>query len=191
MKKLVALSLALITVFGMISVATFAYFTDKETSSGNRMVAGTLDLKTNEADGVSRTLYATGMSPGATVGPITITLKNAGTTNGATLDIVFSYAESDDITNNVVNKTADATAAVLQVTALTYDGADLLVTLTDTNGNGYVDVQDLKNANLTGQIGLAAGAAKSFVIAVRLRSETGKDFQADGITVTMTFTLKQ
>jgi len=73
-----------------VSIGTFAYLTDHAASSGNSFVAGTLDLKTNNADGVTQTLYAVGMSPGATVvGSPTITLKNTGTVNGATMDIVF------------------------------------------------------------------------------------------------------
>lgn len=194
MKKIVGLSLALILIIGMIGVETFAYFTDNETSSGNQLVAGTLDLKTNDADGVSQTLYATSMSPGDTVGPSTITLKNAGTTNGATMDIVLSYLQSDGSPNILPNKTADETAAVLQVTTLTYV-TNLLDTLTDTNGNGYIDVQDLTNApnvtSLTDLSGLNALATKSFVIAVQLRSEILDDFQSDGIEMTMTFTLEQ
>jgi len=33
------------------------------------------------------------MSPGDIVGPATITLKNAGTTDGATMELFFSYVE--------------------------------------------------------------------------------------------------
>lgn len=191
MKKIVVLSLALVMVIGMAGAATFAYLTDSETSSGNQLAAGTLDLKTNDADGVSRTLYAVNMSPGATVGPSTITLRNAGTADGATLDIVFSYAESDG-SPNTADKTADETAAMMEVITLDYGGSSLLSSnISDVNVNGYKDVEDLKNSSLTGLSGIAALSTKDFVISVRLRSETGNDFQADGITMTMTFTLKQ
>jgi predicted ribosomally synthesized peptide with SipW-like signal peptide len=195
MKKIFGLSLVLILVVGIIGVATFAYFTDNDNSSGNSFVSGTLELKTDNLDGVTQTLYATGMSPGATVGPSNITLKNVGTVNGATLDIVFSYTESDG-SPNTINETADQTAAVIQVLTLEYDGHNLLDTsftphVTDTNGNGYIDIYDLKNANLTGLPGLDAGVSKNFDISVRLKSDIGNDFQGDGITITMTFTLKQ
>ncbi len=190
MKKIVGLSLALVMVVGMIGIETFAYFSDTETSSGSQLVAGTLDLKTNDTDGVSQTLYATNMSPGATLGPSTITLKNDGTTDGATLDIVFSYVESDGSPNSV-NKTADEVAAMMEVITLNYGGSSLLSSISDINSNGYKDVYDLKNYDLTGQSGIAASATKDFVISVRLRSETGNDFQSDGITIAMTFTLNQ
>ncbi len=190
MKKIVGLSLALMLVIGMIGVGTLAYFTDTETSSGNQLVAGTLDLKTNDADGVIQTLYATDMSPGETVASSNITLKNAGTIDAATLDIVFSYAESDGSPNSV-DKTADEVAAMLEVMALDYGGSSLLGSISDNNSNGYTDIYDLKNANLTGLGGITASASKDFDISVRLKSETGNDFQADGIDMTMTFTLKQ
>ena len=190
MKKILGLCLVLIAVVGIIGVATFAYFIDNDTSSGNSFVSGTLNLTINDTGGVTRTLYATGMSPGATVGPSTITLKNTGTVNGATLDIVFSYTESDG-SPNVVNKTADEVAAVMEVTNLDYGGSSLLSSVSDHNGNGYIDIYDLKYSSLTGLPGLDAGASKNFDISVRLKSAIGNDFQGDGITITMTFTLKQ
>jgi len=189
MKKIFGLSLVLILVVGIIGVATFAYLTENETLSGNSFVSGILDLTINDVDGVTQTLYATGMSPGTTVGPSTITLKNTGTINGTTMDIVFSYIESNE--SPPVNKTADEVAAMIQVITLDYGGSNLLSGISDSNSNGYIDIFDLKNADLTALPGLDAGASKNFDISVQLRNTTGSDFQADGINMTMTFTLEQ
>jgi predicted ribosomally synthesized peptide with SipW-like signal peptide len=190
MKKIFGLSLVLILVVGIIGVATFAYFTDNDNSSGNSFVSGTLDLTINDADGVTRTLYATNMSPGATIGSSAIALKNIGTVDGTNLDIVFSYTESDG-SPNIVNKTADEMAAMLEVVTLDYGGSSLLSSVSDHNGNGYLDIYDLGYATLTGLPGLDAGASKTFDISVQLRNTTGSDYQADGINMTMTFTLEQ
>jgi len=190
MKKIIGLSLVLIIAVALSGIGTFAYLTDHAASSGNSFVAGTLDLKTNDADGVTQTLYAVGMSPGATVNSPSITLKNTGTVNGTTLDIVFSYMPSDG-SPNTVDKTVDDTAATIEVITLNYGGSSLLTGVVDSNLNGYFDLSDLKNANFTGRSGLNAGASKNFDISIRLRSETANDFQGDGIAVTMTFTLKQ
>jgi predicted ribosomally synthesized peptide with SipW-like signal peptide len=187
MKKIIGLSLVLIMAVALSGIGTFAYLTDHAASSGNSFVAGTLDLTINNVDGVTQTLNAVGMSPGATVGSPTITLKNAGTVNGATMDIVFSYVRSP----NTGVKTADDIAAMIEVITLNYGGADLLSGIVDSNHNGYLDLFDLKNANFTGRSGLNAGISKNFDISIRLRSETPNDFQGDGIDVTMTFTLKQ
>ena len=186
----VGLSLALVMVLCMGVSGTLAYITDTQTSTGNLLTAGTLNLTTDDADGVSQTLYALSMSPGDTAGPTAITLKNTGTTDGATLDIAFSYAESDG-SPNIVNKAALAVAAIMEVVALSYDGDSLLASISDTNSNGYKDVEELALTSFTGLSGLTASASKEFEIAVRLRSETPNDFQSDGITITMTFTLKQ
>jgi len=190
MKKILGLTIAFVLFISWAGVGTWAYFSDTETSTNNQLTAGTLDLKTNDDDGVAQTLYATNMKPGDTVGPATIQLRNTGSVDGSTLDIAFSYVESDG-SPNAVNKSADATAAVMEVTTLNYGGSSLLTSVNDENSNGYKDIQDLKNADLTGQSGLNASATKNFEIAVQLRSETGNDFQADGITVTMTFILNQ
>ena len=190
MKKILGLTITLLLIISLAAVGTFAYFNDTETSTDNQMVAGTLDLKTNDADGVSQTLYATSMLPGGTVGPSTIVLKNSGSTNGSTLDMSFSYVESDGNPNSV-NKSADETAAMMEVITLSYGGSSLLTSVNDGNSNGYKDVHDLANANLTGQSGIAASATKNFQIAIQLRGDTSADFKTDGITMTMTFTLNQ
>lgn len=190
MKKIVGLTIAFLLFISMVGISTFAYFSDTETSPGNQLTAGTLDLKTNDVDGVVQTLYATNMKPGDTIGPSTIQLKNAGSVAGLTLDIAFSYVESDG-TPNTVNKNANDTAGMMEVTTLSYDGSNLLGSVSDVNGNGYKDIYDLVNADLTGQSGLNASATKNFDIAVQLRSETGNDYQADGISATMTFILNQ
>jgi spore coat-associated protein N len=174
----------------MLSMGAWAYFNDTEASSDNSLSTGTLDLKTNNADGVTQTLYATSLKPNVSVGPSTITLRNAGTATAATLDIAFSYVESDG-SPNPVNMSADATAAIIEVTALTYGGTNLLTSVSDSNSNGYKDIQDVKNASLTGLSGLMAGASKDFTITIKMRDGISNNFQADGINITMTFALRQ
>ncbi len=190
MKKIVGLTITLMLFFGMTGIGTWAYFQDTETSTGNVFAAGTLDLKTDDVDGVTQTLLATNMAPGDTVGPTTIILKNTGSVTGETLDLAFSYTESDG-SSNPSNESVDATAAMVEVTMLNYGGPSILGTITDVNANTYIDIYDLKNDDLSGQSGIAASSTKDFEIAVVLRTETGNSFQADGITITMSFTLNQ
>ena len=193
MKKVIGLAIAFMLAVAVIGVSTFAYFADTESSSDNQFTAGTLDLKTDGADGVIRTLYATSMEPGGDpVGPSTIVLNNSGSLDGSTLDIAFSYVESDGSPNSV-DKSPDDTAGMMEVTTLTYGTDDLLTAVDDGehNDNGYVDIYDLADSDLSGQTGISASDHKDFVIEVQLRSETGNDFQADGINMTMTFTLNQ
>jgi predicted ribosomally synthesized peptide with SipW-like signal peptide len=172
------------------TAGTWALFSDNEASMDDQTVSGTLDLKTDDADGVSQTLYATDLMLGETIGPGTIQLKNAGSVAGSTLDIAFSYVETD-ISPNSVNENADDTAGTLEVITLSYNGSSLLGSVSDSNTNGYIDVYDLANADLTGQSGINPSATKDFRIAIQLRSDTSQDFHADGVTVTMTFILDQ
>ena len=190
MKKILGLTIAFMLLIGMTSIGTWAYFSDVETSGGNVLAAGTLDLKTNDGDGVSQTLSAANMGPGDTIGPETITLKNVGSLAGSTLDLVFTYVESD-ASSNPFNKSADDTAAIIELITLKYDGSSLLASVMDNNTNGYRDIEDLKNTDLSGQSGISASASKDFEIAIEARNSINSDYQADGITITMTFTLNQ
>ena len=190
MKKVLGLTVALLLLSGITGIGTWAYFSDTETSAGNQMAAGTLDLKTDDVDGVSQTLFAVNMKPGDIVSSENITLNNAGSTAGTTIDLAFSYVEND-LSVNPADMSADATAASIEVTVLKYDGSSLFASVADTNSNSYLDIQDLKNSDLSGQSGISAQATKEFEITVKSRVGTSNDFQADGITVTMTFTLNQ
>jgi len=190
MKKILGLTIVFMLLIGMTGIGTWAYFSDIETSQSNTFAAGTLDLKTDDSDGVSQTLLATNMAPGDTVGPETIILNNIGSVAGSTLDLSFSYVESDGGTNPT-DMTADQTAAMLGVTKLNYDGSSILGSVSDSQPNGYIDIGDLYNADLSGQSGIADSANKVFEIEVKLRDSTGNDFQEDGITITMNFTLNQ
>jgi predicted ribosomally synthesized peptide with SipW-like signal peptide len=196
-KKIIGLLILAFIMLGVVSTATFANFNDSESSSKNKLAAGTFDLRTNGVNSVTATLININVKPNNVVNGSTIQLSNAGLINGATLNISFSYIESDNASQNgTPNMTADQVAAVLQVTALSYDTINLLaLPLTDTNSNGYIDVQDLINAINTAKMsllsGLNAGATKLFNISVLLRDGISNDFQGDGINITMTFTLNQ
>ena len=189
MKKILGLTIAFMLLIGMGGIGTWAYFQDTETSTGNVLAAGTLDLKTDNVDGVTQTLYASNLKPGDIVSG-SITLKNIGTVAGSTLDLAFSYLGSDS-SPNPAPMSADATAAVIEVTTLDYGGSSLLGSVSDGNSNLYIDIQDLKNADLTGQTGIDASGTRAFAITVQLRGDTSNDFQSDGITITITFTLNQ
>jgi len=152
------------------------------------------DEDETEQNGVTASITCSPMAPGQSVGSKTITLKNAGSLDAATLDIGVSYTEADGTwsTDDTVDKTADEFADELIVDTFTYGGTDLLTALpagTDADGDG-IDMKELAAADLSGQAGIDAGATKDLVIKVHLK-DVGNDFQNDGITVTFSFDLKQ
>ena len=190
-KKILGLVIVLLLMAGMTGISTWAFFTDVETSSSNVLAAGTLDLKTDDQDGVSQTLIATNMRRGDIVGPEIIILKNSGSLASSSIDISFSYIE-DDSAPNPVDMSADDTASLIIVTILNYDETDILTKISDHNSNGYIDVYDLATtSNLAGLPGITAGVTKNFEIAVQLNENVTGQYQADGIDITMTFSLKQ
>jgi hypothetical protein len=188
-KSLIVLAFLVVLSTGF-GVGTWAMFSDDEASTADQMASGTLDLKTDDADGVSQTLYNTAIVPGNSLGPATIVLKNTGSLTGSSLDISFSYVNSDGVPN-IVEMTANETAAIYEVTTLTYDSTDLLISVNDSNVNGYKDIQDVASANLSGQSGLDVGTTKDFTIEISTDNGTSTDYANDGITVTMNFTLNQ
>lgn len=190
MKRILGLTIAFMLLIGMGGIGTWAYFQDTETSTGNVFAAGTLDLKTDDVDGVTQTLYTSNLKPGNNVSG-SITLKNNGNLAASSLDLTFSYVESDNPINNFVPKTANETAAQMELTALNYGGSSLLSSVSDLNANTYLDVEDLKNADLTGQAGIDPLATKDFSMTVQLRADTAGDFQSDGINITIDFFLNQ
>ncbi|MFC1988932.1 TasA family protein [Chloroflexota bacterium] len=143
MKKILGLAISLMLLIGMTGIGTWAYYSDAETTGSSILAAGTLDLKTDDVDGVSQTLLATNLQPGDTVGPETIILKNTGSIQGTSLDLAFTYVESDT-SPNPVDLTANATAAIVELITLNYDGSSILGGVSDNNSNSYKDVEDLK-----------------------------------------------
>ncbi|MFC1946899.1 TasA family protein [Chloroflexota bacterium] len=190
-KKILGLVIGLLLMAGMSGISTWAFFSDVETSSNNVLAAGTLDLKTDDQDGVTQTLMTTNMKPGDIVGPEIIILKNSGSLTSSSIDISFSYIE-DDSTPNPIDMSANDTASSIIVTILKYDEANILTNVDDHNTNGYIDVYDLAaTSDLTGLTGISFGATKNFEIAVQLSENVTGQYQSDGIDITMTFFLKQ
>lgn len=190
-KKVLGLVIVLLLIAGMSVIGTWAFFTEVEASSGNVFTAGTLDLKTDDQDGVSQTMVATDIKPGDIVGPEIIVLKNVGSLASSNIDISFSYIEND-FDSNPADMSADDTASFFIVTILEYDEADILTKVDDHNSNGYIDIFDLAaTSNLAGLPGIDSGATKNFKIAVQLSGDVTGQYQSDGIDITMTFSLKQ
>ena len=192
LSKLISSAICIGVIAWLVLGSVQARFSDMEVSQNNNFTAGILDLKTNNADGVSQTLYIIGFIPGESSGTQTITLKNAGNLNGSSLDIDVLYIQDDGVNppGATGTKTADEVADEILVTTLSYDGTDLLGGITDSDGDGK-DMKEVAAANLTGQIGITAQATKNFTIAVQLKSGLGTAFEADGINATINFTLNQ
>ncbi len=97
MKKIIGLTIAALLIIGSVGAGTLAYFSDTETSTGNSLTAGTLNLVstvsgtapadatkytlTAGGDGINGNVVLTRLAPGDN-GTIVWTLNNSGTLSG-------------------------------------------------------------------------------------------------------------
>jgi len=115
MKKILGLAIASILLIGMGSIGTWAYFSDTETSAGNVLTAGTLDLVPNTdgtgpagkytvtpgGNNINGNVVFTKMLPGES-GSITWVLVNNGSLPG-TLTLPSTATFSDVSQNEIEN----------------------------------------------------------------------------------------
>lgn len=211
MKRLLLSTLAIFLVTGMAAGAgTSAWFQDTETSTGNTFSAGTLDLKLSDwnegfGDGVAATWTMSNMTPGVTaVGPFSVYLQNSGSTAAHHVEIRFSHT-IDEATNPVPSDTNPASAPGdlarwIQITLMTYNGVNFLTRLSDANGNGFLDLEDVTlptNAAEGGPLDNLSppppngGGMRALTMALAFNSGATNDIQGDILTTVVRFTLNQ
>lgn len=210
MKRTVLVSMLVVALIaGLVGAATWAYFSDVETSSDNTFTAGTLDLTPDSPGAFVSGL--TNLAPNVNNPAQSIVVTNSGTLAGATMDIDINVTGEADGANPTapdgtgVNMTAAALAAEIVVDTLTWDpdpagGAiDLLALITDTDASGAKELDEVDAQTptvLDGLAGLGAAGADddgTFTIDVTLDPDggAGNDPQGDGLTFEVVFTLNQ
>jgi len=193
MKKLFGLSIAALLVIAMVGGGTWAYFSDTETSSGNTLLAGTLDLGLaitegqNPTGSITDTFDTTNWAPGETKNG-TIYVNNEGSIAMAELLIAFSYTVNDGTPTTVdgYNGTDDTDKLdkMIKATAVTFDGATVTAlqgkTLEQLNALGTVDLG-----------ALAADTEKALAITWTFDAAATNGCQGDSVDLTITFTGNQ
>ena len=177
--------------------ATFAFFSDNETSTNNVFAAGDLDLvlcdddenvgddclDADEAatDSVTATFGDSDMAPGDCTGDQTLTLRNNGSVDGNHVDIQATNTDS-------------AMAEFLRIDNLTYDSGTQLPLADAGNSKGFSDLEDLANQtadDLVNLNGIAAGGSTTLVMDVCLDESAGNDLQGASNTLDLSVTLQQ
>jgi len=145
MKKLFGLTIAALLIIGMVGGGTWAYFSDPETSSGNVLTAGTLNLTLGGTGQIlSWASTADDTYPGQT-GVDSITIAASGTLGGE-LDIDFdtSVMNTESIDTSELNVTYDtAGAAEDGDTAGELGDAVLMAIYIDVDGGGWNSSSDI------------------------------------------------
>ncbi|MDP2919853.1 MAG: TasA family protein [Dehalococcoidia bacterium] len=153
MKRIIALSAALLLVIATLSVGTYAYFSDTETTSGQVITAGTFDLKIDNADAPVNIL--TGISdvmPGGTnsadVDYATLKFLGNGSTNVLYITLTDWIANENDPDTDPEGDDPDDTANG------DLDNLLYVAFLIDLDNNG-IDTGDkyLKTDNTIGTVG--------------------------------------
>lgn len=184
--RIIVSILTIVAVVGGVSAVTFAFFSDSGTSNDNLFAAGTIDLKLSDSDEtvmdtVTATIGGTNMVPGDTKSG-TLQLRNDGSH-------VADHAEL-----SVVNTDSDLVNpldAVMEITALTYDGGSVMSQLTDNNTNGYIDLNDLATLGLDNLSLTDLGVDHPLAMTVQFRSDAGNLYQGDSVDSDWTVTLNQ
>ncbi|OFV84439.1 MAG: hypothetical protein A2W26_14220 [Acidobacteria bacterium RBG_16_64_8] len=200
-------------MFAAVGLGTNAYFSDTEASTNNVFSVGTLDLKLTDSnetdqDGVTASFGGTGLKPGSSVGPATVTVKNSGSLTADHVDIKFQSAVTDNATYNEADLGANITdmSTVLGVSALSYGATNLLqqtvpgtfdnasIEAADNAGNndGALTMNELGSVTLQSLAAPAAsGGTIVFSITVGIATSVGNGIQGDQVNVTVTFGLYQ
>jgi predicted ribosomally synthesized peptide with SipW-like signal peptide len=186
-----------VIVFAVAAIAggaTYALFSDTETSAGNTFTAGTLDL---ELGGTIQTapINLPNMKPGDSTGVKTFIMNNVGSIDG-TASFSVTYVEHDGTgtTEYATNMLADDVAKMLQIVGpVNYSvngGAvhDLYDTLLNNFGSNDGDGTDLTLFDLATVPSipvtdtLTAGGNITISIAnIQFDTNAGNDYQNDGI----------
>ena len=82
---------------------------------------------------------------------------------------------------------------LLEITAASYDGADILPLIPNSNANSIKDLDDLEAAGVGPQIGALTNLNldHSLTLTIRLHSSADSTYQGDSVATTFTATLHQ
>ncbi len=207
--KLVSLWLVLVVSVGGLAVdpvLTAAYFHDVDSAANNTVSGGVVDPKLSEAGPATqnsttdesgtdavRDTWEDLMHPTDGSQNVNNTVELSTTDSMldvSSVNVTVSYAEND---SGGTGGNGDSTASTVEVVSLVYNGSELVGSeLTDQNGNGIVDVEDLTNGSnadaLSSLNGIPAGGNRSLHVSL-----SGKATLLDGVTmgdgldVTVTF----
>ncbi len=205
--------------FGM---STVAFYTDADQSTNNPVEGGTMNLSIDGADSLSGSISITSAAP-SEAGSHTFAVANEGPIAADHAEVTMAVAESDPSAepgDPDLGVELNATEAASLVKVNTYEyrnstGAvieDFTSGVTDANGNGIVDLQDVSEqsdaaddlpppqanhgneTSLVVDLQVANDNSTAFTAGGNTAGNlTGydEDFMADGVDVTITVRLNQ
>jgi predicted ribosomally synthesized peptide with SipW-like signal peptide len=183
MKKILGLSVAALLIIAMVGGATWAFFQDTESSTGNRLTAGTLDLTLDNPVAGNMDIGGTDAYPGNADSAGYYTLTNIGTLDGVlsfTLTNAKNYespgfTEFENDSTGTPNDTGTATGG--STTTVVDSGAswtpDAFIGMTvAVDGKGSAVITDNDATSLT--VGTAFSSAVAASDDYHIGSGTGE-----------------
>ena len=204
MKKIVGLSVAALLIIGVIGGATFAYFSDTESSIDNTLTAGVLDLNIDGGNSAVTTLNVTAAEPGGSGSDSSI-LANVGSMAGE-LDIDTSavtntgaISGTSEYADDTGNLGAVAEIAMyLDIDQLgTWNAGDVGLMSDGTTYSfptalDYDIVDNYAGESWDAVIAtMAASASDNIVVLWQVPTTAINNIQGDSVSFDITFTLEQ
>lgn len=175
-------TLSIFAALTLVGAATYAYFADTGTSTNNVFSTGNLNLVLANGAGfdeenVTATFGGSNLAPGLCLVPATLNIKNA-----------TGSVAADHINITAANSNSGL-AAYLSLPTFTYDGSDIIIT--DSNGNGFRDLQDLATTPLTDYALTDIGVAHPLIMEVCLHTTATTDQAGQSNILDLTVLLDQ
>ena len=199
-RKILISGLSILASLGLVTAATFAFFSDVGASNDNVFASGTLDLNlsNNGTDFTTGNVTATwgdsDMGPGDFTPLGVLTMKNTGSVPANHVDFNFTNTNSDS---------SFPLDAVMRITTLMYDSTDLLsglgaspntYGLVDTDSSGYLELDELAAQDLdVHNLPFTELAPTTHTLSMQLQMSTGatNDYQGDNVSTNVEATLNQ
>jgi len=191
MKKILGLTVSALMVMGLVGGGTWAYFSDIESTSGNVLAAGTLDLEVDsENPWATAPISIINIAPGDTTANTTINLSNVGNLDGDLYVRINGYTDGGG-TNPEPEQAAELISGVTDniSTKLTL-GASWNGTTAVTNLDG-VDIATADGTWSGNYVDMAGSGLATLEINATLDSDADNLYQGDNCTFTIEFYLAQ
>jgi spore coat-associated protein N len=178
-------------VIGLVAIGvgaqTWASFSDTETSSGNYIQAGTLDLVVGGTGTFETSTGGDGIGPGDS-DSFDITIQNTGTVDGTLKASFTNYVLTEGTPSSVDSGSSNLEDSVW--ITLSLDGNPVDLSAYDTSGDGHVSLAELESQNI--DLGaLNAGTSETLTVSWEIDPNADNGIQGDKITFDIDFELDQ
>lgn len=191
-RKILISGLSILSALTVMGAATFAYFSDANSSIGNTFTAGNLDLQLDDVNdslssgSITASIGGTDLAPGATVSGF-ISVHNAGSVDMA--EVVFGADQTAGADSPNLADVIDLTVMTGTNNTCTEGAVNQTNTIALALGNNTLPLtlSELVTTNYDALPGLTGGS--TYYVCISAQMETGSDdtYQGDSATVDFIF----